>query len=165
MALVTVGRHLGAALLEHRAVTKGAVADAEARLDLLRRADHGLAVAQREDLAAACVDHGHRARRAGGERVQGRDTRHLQVERERQATRGGEPESQAGEAAGAGPDRERGQVARSAAGLAQQLVGVLEHRDGAGDALTEHSPVLDERRSGDPRRRVKRESQHPRKGL
>src|SRR6266576_2966346 len=49
--LVVVRRDLGAAFLENRAVADGAVADAKDSVDLLRRADHGLAVSQREHLA------------------------------------------------------------------------------------------------------------------
>ena len=68
-----------------------------------------------------------RAGRAGGERVERRDARDRQLERQRQPARRREAEPQPGEAPGPGADDDPGQLRALGAARAQQLVGVLEH--------------------------------------
>ena len=60
---------------------------------------------------------------------------------------------------GPGADDEPAEVARAEAGVAKQLVGVGEHRGGAGRPLAEHLAVEHERRGRDRGRRVEGENE------
>ena len=102
MDRVVVGGDLGPGGLEELAVAHRSVADEPEPFDLeLLGAHHRRP--EREDLAAARIDH----RDAARERLERRDARRGDAERERQPARGGEPDPDRGEAAGPGPDDER----------------------------------------------------------
>ena len=88
----------------------------------------GLAVDEREDLAPPGVDHRERARRAGRERVERRDARDRDAEREGERPGRGEAHAQAREAPGAGADDDPAE-SRPPARRASRRSGidVLEH--------------------------------------
>ena len=160
-------RDLRSELFQHFAIPDGAVADAERaglELELLRRRAEGLTLHAREDLPPAGVHDRQCPGGAGREGVERRDPGDGHVQSEGQPARCGEAHAQAGEAAGAGSHHDTVQLERLHPGLAQQLVGVFEHPDGPGGALSEHLSVPDERGRGNARRGVKRECQHPRRG-
>ena len=88
VTLVLVRRHARPGPLEDVAVADGAVADVgRTRLDL-QLGGRDRPRAGHEDLAALRVDHRDRAGSAGGERVERRDARGGDVEREREPARG-----------------------------------------------------------------------------
>ena len=150
VALVLVGRHDGARLLEHVAVAHGAVADARSRPG--SRSSSAGAIARgpgHEDLAPRLASiTGDRTRSARRERVEGRDAGGRNVEREREPARDREADPDPGEAARPGPDGEPAQVARVRACLAHERVDVGQQRRRARDALAEHFAVVDERARG-----------------
>ena len=94
VALVVVGRDLGAALLERVAIAHGAVADADAAGRRARRSagttTTGSPSSLGEDLLPLRVDHRERAGRARGQRVERRDAGDRDAERERERPRGRE---------------------------------------------------------------------------
>ena len=159
VALVVVRRHLGSGLLEDLAVADGAVADVgRARLDLqLRRSDRPRP--RHEDLAPLRVDHGDRAGRTGGERVEGRDARSRDVERQCEPACGREADPDPREAARPDADGEARDVARVRTRLAHECVDVGEQRRGAGDPFAEQFPVADERARGAVSRGVEGQDQ------
>ena len=77
-----------------------------------------------------------------------------------EAARRGEADPNAGEAAGADADHEHVEITRMGSALSQERVDVFEQRDGAGDALSEHLVVVEQRARRAVRRRIKRQRQH-----
>ena len=124
--------------------------------------EHSRFSLEHEDLPAPRIDDGHGTRRAGGEGVERRDAGHGNPEREREPARGRQPDADAGEAARPDADGEAFELTGMRARLAQQGVDVLEHRDRARRALSEHLSVGDERARRDVSRRVEGQDQHRR---
>ncbi len=160
--VASVGRHHGPCALQHLPVANRAVPDAHrpGRRPELPGSDG--ARARHEHLAPPRVDHGQHALPAGRERVERGDARSRDLERERQAACGGEPDAGAREAAGAGTDDDALQRCGLQPCVTQQPVDVDEQRDGTRRPLAEHLAVIDERAGGDASRGVEREDQHAR---
>ena len=139
--------------------TSGPALDLEVR----GRQRDAAAVREREHLARARVDHGHGARRAGGERVERRDAGDRDVEREAPAPRAvARPMRRPVKLPG--PCRRRAPRARagSTPASASSASTSSSTRDGARRALAEDLAVADEGARRHVRRGVKREDQHVR---
>src|SRR5581483_697351 len=161
--LVAVPRNETAARLDLSAVAARAVADVQrSLLDRQHaRGEHGrLTSEEREDLATPRVDHRRCPWGSRRECVERRDPCALNVQREREPARDREADAHAGEAARADPDRERIEVARMRAALAEQRVDVLEQRLGARGPLAENFTIVDERTRRNVGRRIERKGQH-----
>ena len=132
-----------------------------ARRSVRRRQRGDGAVDDGEHLAPARVDHGQRARRAGGERVERRDTA-PRAGRARAPARGAaaRPMRSPVKLPGPVPTTRPSSCARPHAAAAEQRVHVLEQRERPRRRLGEHLAVPDERARGDVGCGVPREQEH-----
>ena len=150
---------------ELRAVTDGSVAyaDRPGHEPQLGRGEYTGVALEHEDLASSRIDDRQRAWRAGRKCFQGRDTGGRDVERQRQTSRGREPDAHSGEAARADTHGERVDLVSMCSATTQESVDVFEQRHGVRDPLAENFSVGDERTGGDLSRRIEGEDQHGRR--
>src|SRR5947207_9204937 len=137
MSFIRVWRDLRARAFELSAVTNSSIAYAD-RPGLERqlgRGERARVALEHEDLTSSRIDDRQRTGRAGRECFQRRDTADGEVERQRETSRGREPDTDSGEAARADTDGERVDFVSTCSPTAQESVDVFEQRHCARDPL------------------------------
>src|SRR4029450_9096369 len=161
--LAVVGWHDAACALDHVAIANGSVTHvgvAGLDCEVRRSDDEGLAVDDREDLAATGVDDRSRPGCTRGQCVQSGDAGETDGQGEGERAPGRQSHPQAREAARPGSDDDPFELRVPHAAAPEQRVEILEYGGRAAGQLAEGRAVPDERARRNVRGRVEREDQH-----